>query len=175
MCSSSGSAARRRSATGSSDCTRLSRSDTRHTRTTSRKTSGICGSGSVSLLKLSAAHRAAFRRRVANSALSRLRSRSTFTVFGLRCIIKMTARSSSVSARDRMVAIAFGAQVENRRGLCSPLISTLRMTWAAAFVCPELRIPRRSSLSFAKVSASSINSVKDAGAWSCNRTGDRMR
>ena len=42
--------------------------------------------------------------------------------------LTMMARSSSVSASARMVAIAFGAQVENRRGLCSPLTSTLRMT-----------------------------------------------
>ena len=43
--------------------------------------------------------------------------------------------------------MAFGAQVENRRGLCSPFTSTLRMTLAAALVWPELRMPRSSSLS----------------------------
>ena len=71
----------------------------------------------------------------------------------------MTERSSRVSASFRMVAIAFGAQVENRRGLCSPFTSTLRMMLAATLVCPELRTPRSSSLSFTKLSASSIRRV----------------
>ena len=53
------------------------------------------------------------------------------------------------------MAIAFGAQVENRRGLCL----RLRITWAAALIWPEFKIPRSSSLSFAKLSASSIRSV----------------
>src|SRR5262249_6306997 len=66
---------------------------------------------------------------------------------------------SRVSASSRMVAIAFGAQVENRCGLCSPLDSTLRMTCAAALVWPLLRMPRSSSLSPTKLSASSISRV----------------
>ena len=64
-----------------------------------------------------------------------------------------------MSASLLIVAIAFGAQVENRRGLCSPFTSTLRMTLAATLVCPELRMPRSSSLSFKKLSASSMSSV----------------
>src|SRR5262249_5320016 len=92
-------------------------------------------------------------------ALSRLRRRSTLALRGLRCSVSTAARSSSVSASSRIVAMAFGAQVENRRGLCSPLISTLRVTEAAALGCPEIGIARSSSLSFTKLSASSISKV----------------
>jgi len=55
--------------------------------------------------------------------------------------------------------MAFGAHVENRRGLYWPFTSTFRMIFAAALVCPELRMPRGSSLSFRKLSASSMSSV----------------
>ena len=68
-------------------------------------------------------------------------------------------RGQAGSATLLVVAMAFGAQVENRLGLCSPLTSTLRMTCAAALVCPEFKMPRISSLSLTKESASSIKSV----------------
>jgi hypothetical protein len=123
------------------------------------KTSGTAGSGSTSLSKLSAAHLAAWLRRLLNSSVSRRRRRSTFASRGLRWSVTMTERSSSVSASFLMVAIALGAQVENRRGLCSPFTSTLRMIWAATLVWPESRMPRSSSLFFTNVSASSMRSV----------------
>jgi hypothetical protein len=55
-------------------------------------------------------------RKAAKSALSRRPRRSTVAPGALRWSRTTTARSSSVSARARIVAIAFGAQVENRRG-----------------------------------------------------------
>jgi SPOR domain len=49
----------------------------------------------------------------------------------------------------------------------SQLISTLRMTWAAALVCPELRMPRSSSLSFMKLLP------KPMSEWGVQLVGDR--
>ena len=121
--------------------------------------SGSLGLAFLSLSRLSVAHRRACRRRSANSAQSRRRQREFCAPLGLRCIDTMIARSSSVPARAPMQAIAFGAHVENRCDLCSPPISTFRMTQAAVFVCPLLRIPRASSLDLMNVSASSMTSA----------------
>ena len=112
------------------------------------KASGMSGSGSVRLREVVARPTGGLPAQACKFvAITPPQPRNLRPLFGLRWNFTTIERSSSVSARSRMVAIAFGAQVENRRGLCSPFTSTLRITCAAALVCPELRMPRISSLS----------------------------
>ena len=86
------------------------------------------GSGSSSLAILSSAHRFALRRDLAEllavppaQALDLGPRRFALEGHDNRAVLQRVGRA-------RMVAIALGAQVENRRGLCSPFTSTLRMT-----------------------------------------------
>jgi hypothetical protein len=75
----------------------------------------------------------------------------------LRRIPILMLRSSRVSAGSLMPASTLGQQVENACGFMLVPSPTLRMTMALDRVCPELSTLRMGSLSFMKLSASSIS------------------
>jgi len=135
----------------------------------SLRVSGTAGSAVVKILRLSSHQRRACLRSIAKSSLSLRLNRSTVSLFFFLCIVTMMERSSRVSASNRIVAIALGAQVENRLALCSPRTSTVRITQAAVLVCPLLRTPSISSLSLTNVSTSLTKSQSD-GIRTTSRT-----
>ena len=118
---------------------------------------GISGSEAFSALRLSAAHRAAICTSGLRCSRRSARNGSTVSSAVLRCNSSWIDRLYNVGGIFPILAIAFGAHVLNCFGSWSS--PTVRRINAFRRLCPLLRMPRSSSFSARKVSASSMINV----------------